>query len=240
MIQVVPAIDIINGQTVRLQKGDYSKKTNYKISPLSMAKQYEENGFKYLHVVDLDAARTGKQDNIEILKKIAKETSLKLDVGGGIKSLSSIENLLKSGIDRVNIGSMAVKDPDFFKEALKKFGSEHIILSADVEGAQIKINAWQTESRLNIYQLIEMFVSYGLKYITATSISQDGMLSGPDFNLYKNLKKGYPDLYITASGGVTSIGDFYKLNDLKIDAAIIGKAIYENKISFNNLKVLIS
>ncbi len=229
MIQLVPAIDIIDGKCVRLTKGDFNKKSQYNVNPVEFSLELEQLGFTYLHLVQLDNAQTGSVNHLEVLEKITSRTSLKVDYGGGIKSIEDISRIISAGAQKVNIGSWAVKDPTGFKVALQKY-PQHIILSADVLNNQIAMNGWQETTTQTIEEFIGQFEKEGLNYITCTDISRDGTLTGPSIPLYKQLKARFPSLYLTASGGVSSEEDIEELEKANIEAVIIGKALYEGKI----------
>lgn len=232
---IIPAIDLIDGRCVRLQQGDYNIQKSYSNNPAAIAESYKEAGLTHLHLVDLDGAKIGKLKNTNVLTEIAQRTDLKIDWGGGIKTLGDVEMLFSLGAYAVNLGSAAVKNPDMMKKCLEKYGGEKVILSADVSGTSIMIRGWQDNSGVDIYNLIESFLPYGLKRACVTSISRDGMLSGPDFDLYQQLMKQFPQIKFTASGGVSSVDDLSKLADNGLHSVIVGKAIYENKITIAQL-----
>ena len=235
MITIVPAIDIIGGQCVRLQQGSYNNVKKYDNDPVKVAENYRHAGLTNLHLVDLDGAKTGQLVNTGVLQEIAERTDLKIDCGGGIKTMGDIEMLLSLGAYAVNLGSVAVQNPTLTSKCLQKYGPEKIILSADVLDDKIMIRGWQQNSGTTIYQIIDQFLTEGLKKICVTAIKCDGMLSGPDLVLYKRLKERYPSLYIIASGGVSSIDDIENLDHAGCQAVIVGKAIYENKITLQQL-----
>lgn len=235
MIEIIPAADIIGGRCVRLTQGSFDSVKKYDSEPLKMAEKYRNAGLKNLHLVDLDGARTGNLKNTAVLQEIAMNTDLKIDCGGGIKTLGDVEMLFSLGAYAVNLGSAAVNSPEMMKSCLQRYGGDKIILSADVDGENIKIRGWQDDAGLSLFQLIESFIPFGLKKICVTAIRCDGMLQGPDLVLYKKIKEKYPDLYLIASGGVGDIQDIENLNEINADAVIIGKAIYENKISLQQL-----
>jgi len=221
-MRIIPAIDIIDGKCVRLTQGDYGKMKVYREDPLEVAKEFEDANLEYLHLVDLDGAKKGKVVNWEVIEAIQEKTTLKVDFGGGVKSKKEVEELLDLGIHQINIGSLAVKQPDEFTRWLKKYGPENFILSADV--------------MLRLTDLAKQFEKAGLEYIACTDIRTDGTLKGPNVNLYRKLKKQFPKLKIIAGGGISSMDDLRELKYLKIDGAIIGKAIYENKITLSELR----
>ena len=234
-MRIIPAIDIIDGKCVRLEKGDYSKKTEYREDPLEVAKEFEGAGLKYLHLVDLDGAKAGNLINWKVLDKIAVQTSLRIDVGGGIKSDEDLRIALESGASQVNVGSLAVKQPDQFREWLRTKGGEVMILSADVREGKIAVSGWQEQTEVEIQDFISSFLADGLRTVVTTDISRDGMLTGPSVELYQELQQHFPDLDFVASGGVSSIKDLEDLARLNMGGAILGKAIYEGKIELLSL-----
>lgn len=233
-MKVIPAIDIINGQCVRLTQGDYDQKKVYNNNPLEVAQAFEAAGIKHLHVVDLDGAKAGSIQNFSTIENLVKETKLQIDVGGGIKTQEDIQRLLDIGVAQVNLGSIAAKNPELVNEWLDLFGPEKIIISADVRDEKIALHGWQEQSTLSIYDFLQLFPSKRL-YVTCTDIATDGMLSGPNLSLYEKIQARFPDASITASGGVSAIHDLDALLKLQVDGVIIGKAIYENKISLPEL-----
>ncbi len=237
---IIPAIDIINARCVRLEQGKYENVKKYDLDPVKVAEGYEEAGLSRLHLVDLDGAKKGALVNTEVLSSVAQKTSLKIDCGGGIKTLGDVEMLFSLGAYAVNLGSAAVKNPEMMTSCLKKYGGEKIILSADVLGSEVRINGWQSDSGMKINTLIEKFLGDGLLRVCVTSIKCDGMLSGPDIDLYKKLQMEFPQIRFTASGGVSSEEDLIKLNEIDIDSVIVGKAIYENRISLARLAEITS
>ena len=235
-MRIIPAIDIIDGKCVRLTQGDYKKVKVYRDDPVEVAKEFEAADLEYLHLVDLDGAKKGKVVNWKVIESIQAETALKVDFGGGVKTDGEVEELLELGIDQINIGSLAVQEPNKFIGFMQKYGSENFVLSADVKNEWIQLVGWTEASTTTIYDLTTRFEKEGLQYITCTDINTDGMMQGPNFGLYKKLKKRFPKLKITASGGISSITDLKELKYIKIHGAIVGKAIYENKISLWDLK----
>ena len=235
-MRIIPAIDMMDGKCVRLTQGDYVQKKIYSEDPLSIAQSFEEAGLEYLHLVDLDGARSGSVQNWDVAEKIASNTHLKIDFGGGIKKESDIVKLFDLGIQQVNVGSIAVRQPRIVYAWIKKFGAEKIILSADVKNELVQINGWQEETSFTMNDLVRNFQREGLQYVTVTDINTDGMLIGPNVPLYEKLGKSFPGIKVIASGGVSSLDDVRKLKKTGIDGVIIGKAIYENKISVQDLK----
>ena len=236
MIRIVPAIDIIDGQCVRLTQGDYSEKKVYNSNPLEVAKSFEKAGLELLHLVDLDGAKSRHIVNSKVLQEIASSSSLKIDFGGGIKTNEDVEIAFQSGASQINCGSIAVDDPELLVKWIKDYGSEKVILSADVRNGKISTHGWKQDSGRDLIDFVQYFVNKGLKYLTCTDIETDGMLSGPNFELYSTLKDEFPDLILTASGGVSSLEDIEILNNNGIDQVIVGKAIYEGKIDLGDFK----
>ena len=233
-MKIIPAIDIIDGKCVRLTQGDYEQKKIYNENPVEVAKQFEAAGLQYLHVVDLDGAKAGAVKNFKIIEKLVSETSLKIDVGGGIKTEEEIQSLFNLGVAQVNLGSIAVKNQDLVSTWLYTFGLNRIIISADVRNEKIALHGWQEQTTLSIYDFINLFGESRL-FVTCTDIATDGMLSGPNTKLYQQILEKFPDLRLIASGGVSQISDLAILETLNVEGVIIGKAIYENKISLNEL-----
>jgi phosphoribosylformimino-5-aminoimidazole carboxamide ribotide isomerase len=236
MIKIIPAIDIIKGKCVRLTKGDYKTEKIYSENPVEIAKSYEDIDINYLHVVDLEGAKSSDLVNGPTLKAITEATNLEVDFGGGIKSDAAIKQAFDNGAAAVTVGSIAVKDPALTRKWIDKYGPEKIILGADIKNSKISINGWKSESNFDLFDFVADYVKAGIKRIISTDISCDGMLTGPNFQLYKELKDKFPDLEVIASGGIASIDDVHQLNEMGIDGVIIGKAIYENRIQLNELK----
>ena len=235
MIELIPAIDIIGGQCVRLTKGDYDQKTVYRDSPAEVAKEFEEIGFKRLHVVDLDGAKSKHIVNEQVLKAITNKTHLTVDFGGGIKTDEDIEKAFAAGASMVTIGSIAVTNPDLFMGWLEKYGAERIILGADVRHGKISINGWKEDSSEDLLPFLKKYVDAGVSNVLCTEISKDGTLAGPAIELYQSMMAVYPELHLIASGGVSSIEDIHALDAAGIPAVVFGKAIYEGKINLNEL-----
>jgi phosphoribosylformimino-5-aminoimidazole carboxamide ribotide isomerase len=234
-MRIVPAIDILDGKCVRLTQGDFKKVSIYNDDPVTVALEFQNLGLKYLHLVDLEGARAGKVVNWNVIRKLKEGTDLVIDFGGGAYSDEDVEQLLELGISRINIGSLAVKDSTKLIAWFKKFGAEIFILSADVSNEKVMINGWKDSASINLFDLVDEYLQHGLKYLTCTDIASDGMLMGPNFNLYEKLKSRFPTVDITASGGIASTVDLRKLKSLSMDGAIIGKALYERKIAITDL-----
>ena len=235
MIELIPAIDIIGGQCVRLTKGDYAQKTVYRDSPAEVAREFETIGFKRLHVVDLDGAKSKHIVNSSVLSRITAETLLVVDFGGGIKTDADLSTAFASGAAMVTVGSIAVTDPALFMGWLERYGAERIILGADVRQGQISINGWKEDSCEDLLPFLKKYVEVGVRNVLCTEISKDGTLAGPAIDLYKQVMDAYPDLHLIASGGVSSIEDIHALDAAGIPAVVFGKAIYEGKIDLREL-----
>jgi len=239
-MKIIPAIDIIEGKCVRLTKGDYSTKKIYNENPLEVAKEFEAAGIEYLHVVDLDGAKASQIINYKVLEQIATKTNLKIDFGGGLKSDKDLEIAFNSGANQITGGSIAVKNKPVFESWITKFGAEKIILGADFypdnSGGKIATNGWQEESTLELIPFISGYQQKGIQYVICTDISKDGMLQGPSFEVYKNILAEVKPLKLIASGGISTFDEIPKLAELGCEGVIIGKAIYENKISLKQLE----
>ncbi len=235
MIELIPAIDIINGQCVRLTKGDYQQKTVYSDSPAEVAKGFEQLGYKRLHVVDLDGAKSKHIVNDEVLRRITTETKLTVDFGGGIKTDEDIRKAFDAGAKMVTVGSIAVQQPELCFEWLDKYGAERIILGADVRHGKISINGWKEDSDEDLLPFLRKYIDAGIKNVLCTEISKDGTLAGPAIELYKEVMRVYPELHLIASGGVSSIDDIKALDAAGIPAVVFGKAIYEGRIDLRKL-----
>lgn len=235
-MRIIPAIDIIDGKCVRLTQGDYNQKKIYNENPLEVAKEFEDHGLQYLHLVDLDGAKQGKLTNAATLESICSKTSLTVDFGGGIKTDEDIEGAFNAGASQITCGSIAVKNPDKVNEWLSKYGKDKLILGADVKGENIAISGWTQETDVTIYDLLADYLEKGFKSVICTDIATDGMLKGPSFELYSKLLSKFDQMQLIASGGVSSYNDLIQLKQIGADGAIIGKAIYEGKVSLNQLK----
>ena len=238
-MEIIPAIDIIDGKCVRLTHGDFSQKKIYNERPLEVALQFQDAGLNRLHLVDLDGAKSGAIKNWKVLETIAGKTSLVIDFGGGINSSKDVDIVLNSGAAFVTVGSMAVKNEVLFSEWLSTYGPDKFLLGADVKDEKIAINGWQNTTDHWIYDFIESYIQKGINQLFCTDISKDGALQGPSFDLYRNIIGKFPDLHFIASGGVGSMDDIYKLEEIGCKGVIIGKAIYEGRIALKDLKALI-
>jgi phosphoribosylformimino-5-aminoimidazole carboxamide ribotide isomerase len=234
-MKIIPAIDVIGGKCVRLTQGDYGQMKVYSNNPVEVAESFEDADLEYVHIVDLDGAKKGEVVNWRVLEKIRERTALRIDFGGGVKTDADVEELLEMEIDRINIGSLAVREPEKFKRWIEQYGPSNFILSADVKNECVSINGWQEDVPVSLYDLIAEYQPHGLKHVTCTDISTDGMMAGPNFALYRKLKAKFPDLKIIASGGVSSMEDLEKLKYVEVYGVIIGKAIYEGKLKLEEL-----
>ena len=230
MIELIPAIDIIDGKCVRLTKGDYDTKKSY-----SVAKEFEAHGIRRLHVVDLDGARSKHIVNDKVLQRIARETNLVIDFGGGIKTDEDVARAFEAGAHMITIGSIAVTDPERSMEWLHKYGPDHIVLGADVRNGRVSINGWKEDSQEELVPFLDRYLSEGMRNVLCTDISKDGMLQGPAIALYREVMEHYPECHLIASGGVSSMDDIRALEAAGIPAVVFGKAIYEGKIKLEEL-----
>ena len=235
-MRIIPAIDIIDGKCVRLTQGDYARKRVYNENPLDVARSFEDAGLRYLHLVDLDGAKAGKVINWKVIEAVTFGTNLSVDFGGGIKTDDEIRRLFDGGVSQVNLGSIAIKDPAKVSRWIELFGADKIVLSADVKDEKIAIAGWQEDSAISITDFISDYVKKGIQYITCTDISTDGMLQGPNVTLYSKLLRTFPGIKLIASGGVSSLQDLSNLRQLRVDGVIIGKAIYEGRITLDELR----
>lgn len=235
MIELIPAIDIIDGQCVRLSQGDYNSKKVYG-NPVDMAREFESLGFHRLHVVDLDGAKNKHVVNIDTLRAITHNTSLRVDFGGGVKTNEDLDRVLDAGAELVTAGSIAITHPELYMEWLEKYGADHIILGADVRNGRVSINGWLEDSDVQLTDYLERYMQAGTRNVLCTEISRDGMLSGPAIPLYKDIMERYPECHLIASGGVSCIDDIRQLEANGIPAVVFGKAIYEGKIQLKDLK----
>ena len=234
-IELIPAIDIIDGKCVRLTQGDYQSKKVYNENPVEVAKQFAEHGIRRLHVVDLDGAKSAHVVNHKVVEAITASTDMVVDFGGGIKTDEDLKKAFDAGASMVTIGSLAVKHPDTFLRWLEQYGSDHIILGADVKDGQISINGWQEEEGDQLVPFVGKYVEKGVQKVLCTDISKDGMLQGPAVELYQHLLQSFPDLYLIASGGVSCIEDIRALDQAGVPAVVFGKAIYEGRIQLDEL-----
>ena len=239
-MRIIPAIDIIDGKCVRLSKGDYATKKIYNENPLEIAKQFEAHGIEYLHLVDLDGAKASHIVNHKVLERIASKTRLKIDFGGGLKTDEDLKIAFESGANQITGGSIAVKNPQIFKKWISTYGNTKIILGADANpdatGEKIAISGWQEKSDIELIPFIKDYQQNGIQYVICTDISKDGMLEGPSFDLYKRILAEVPKFKLIASGGISDFSEIPKLAEMGCEGTIIGKAIYENRISLKQLE----
>lgn len=239
MIEVIPAIDLIDGKCVRLSQGDYNRCKDYGASPVDMAKMFLDNGLKRIHLVDLDGAKESSPRNLKVLEKIAAISGINTEWGGGIKSDQSLRDVFNAGADYAIIGSVAVREPEMMMKWLKEHGGDRLILGADVRNGKVAVSGWLEDTAETIDDLINRFRPYGLTQSICTEISRDGMLEGPAYDLYVRLNEVFPDVIITVSGGISSIDDILRLDSLGMKRVITGKALYENRISLQELSRLV-
>lgn len=239
-MRIIPAIDIIEGKCVRLTKGDYSTQKVYNENPLEIAKLYEDHGIKYLHLVDLDGAKSNQIVNYKILEQIASKTSLQIDFGGGLKSDHDLKIAFENGAAQITGGSIAVKNPDVFINWIEKYGADKIILGADVQNNKIAVSGWQEQSNQELIPFIQKYFSKGIRYTICTDIEKDGMLKGPSFDLYteilQTISKEEQQLNLIASGGISNIDELPKLLEIGCEGVIIGKAFYEGYIKLKEIE----
>lgn len=235
-IELIPAIDIIDGTCVRLTKGDYGQKKVYNDDPVAQAKEFEKLGMKRLHVVDLDGAKAKHVVNVDVLRGITAATGLKVDFGGGIKSDDDIEKAFAAGASLVTIGSIAVSQPDTFMRWLDRYGADKVILGADVRNGLVSINGWKEDTSEKLLPFLARYVKAGVKNVLCTEISRDGTLSGPSTDLYREVMEAFPGIHLIASGGVGRNEDIIELDEAGIPAVVFGKAWYEGKINLEELK----
>jgi phosphoribosylformimino-5-aminoimidazole carboxamide ribotide isomerase len=237
-MEIIPAIDIIDGKCVRLTQGDYAQKKVYNEHPLEVAAAFEDAGLRRLHLVDLDGAKAGAVKNWKVLETLAGKTSLVIDFGGGIKTAADVDIVFNSGAALVTVGSIAVKDAGLFSDWLSEYGAEKFLLGADVKEEKIAVHGWQETTDIWIYDFIRDFVERGVRQVFCTDVSKDGLLQGPALELYRMIVKEFPDLHFIASGGVSGMDDLHRLEEVGCKGVIIGKAIYEGRIRLNELSNL--
>jgi phosphoribosylformimino-5-aminoimidazole carboxamide ribotide isomerase len=235
-MRIIPAIDIIDGKCVRLSKGNYNTKIIYNENPLEVALEFEAHGIQYLHLVDLDGAKSSQIVNHKILEQIASKTKLKIDFGGGLKSDNDLRIAFESGANQITGGSIAVKNPDLFKEWISKYGYDKIILGADAHNEKVAVSGWLEESKEDLIPFIQNYQEKGIQYVICTDIAKDGMLEGPSFDLYAKILTKAKGIKLIASGGISTFDELPKLAELGCEGTIIGKAIYENRITLKQLK----
>lgn len=235
-MEIIPAIDLIDGKCVRLTQGDYNQKKEYSSNPLEIAKAFEGAGIKRLHLVDLDGAKVKKIVNHKVLEAIASNTKLIIDFGGGIQSNEDIKIAFNSGATQVTGGSIAVKNEELFTAWIYEFGPEKLILGSDCKDKKIAVSGWQETTEVSVFDLIQKYVDLGIKYTISTDVAKDGLLQGPSFDLYSEIQEKFPELNVIASGGVKEMDDLYKLREMNVFGTIIGKAFYEGNITLKDLE----
>ena len=235
-MRIIPAIDLIDGKCVRLSKGDYATQKTYNEHPLEVAKEFEAHGIEYLHLVDLDGAKSKHIVNHKVLEDIASKTCLKIDFGGGLKSQEDLKIAFESGAHQITGGSIAVKEPKTFEQWITTYGSDKIILGADVQGDRVATNGWIETSEHRLVDFVKDYHAKGIHYVICTDISKDGMLQGPSFDVYRNLLEQQPEIKLIASGGISTFDELPKLAAMGCEGTIIGKAIYENRIALKELE----
>jgi phosphoribosylformimino-5-aminoimidazole carboxamide ribotide isomerase len=237
-MNIIPAIDIIDGKCVRLSQGDYNQKKIYNENPVEVALSFQDAGLKSLHLVDLDGAKAGKVTNWKVIESVCSKTQLDVDFGGGIKTEEEVKAVFSAGVKQINLGSIAVKKADLVAEWISKFGADKIILSADVRDEMIAIGGWLESATLHIRDFVSDYLTKGISYVTCTDISTDGMLKGPNVELYRSLLKSFPSIHLIASGGVSSMHDLEELKKAGVHGVIVGKAIYEGRVQLKDLSAL--
>lgn len=235
-MRIIPAIDIIDGKCVRLSQGDYNTKKIYNENPLEVAKSFEAHGIQYLHLVDLDGAKSNRIINYKVLEEIATKTKLKIDFGGGLKTNQDLKIAFESGANQITGGSIAVKNPNLFKEWIDQYGTDKIILGADANNRKIAVSGWLEESTEEVIPFIQNYQKYGISYVICTDIAKDGMLEGPSFELYQDIIANCNNIKLISSGGISTFDELPKLAKLGCEGTIIGKAIYEGRISLKQLE----
>ncbi|MBD5374943.1 MAG: 1-(5-phosphoribosyl)-5-[(5-phosphoribosylamino)methylideneamino]imidazole-4-carboxamide isomerase [Bacteroides sp.] len=240
MIEIIPAIDLIDGRCVRLSQGDYERCTQYKALPEEMVKMYADAGIRRVHVVDLDGAKAAVPRNLHVLERMASLGVAAIEWGGGLKSDEALRDAFNAGADYAIAGSIAVKSPATMQRWLSAYGGDRVILGADLRQGKVSVNGWLEDSSLTIDDVIGEFLPHGLTQVICTDISKDGMLSGPHTELYTDLQSRYPSLIFTVSGGISSMDDIIRLNSLALQRVIVGKAIYENRISLRDIESFIT
>lgn len=237
-MEIIPAIDIINGKCVRLTKGDYAQQKIYNENPVEVAKAFEAAGIKRLHMVDLDGAKAGKIVNLKVLEAVASQTNLVIDFGGGVKKITDVSDIITAGAAIVTIGSLAVKHPEILEEWLLEFGPDKFLIGADVLDRKIKISGWLVDGGIDIDTFIGKMLALGVRNIFCTDISKDGAMQGPSIDLYKDIMQTHTEISLIASGGVSNFHDVIELKEIGCSGAIIGKAIYEGTVTLKELSLI--
>ena len=234
-MEIIPAIDLIDGKCVRLTQGDYQQKKEYSSNPLEVAQRFADHGIRRLHLVDLDGAKQKKVVNLRVLEQITSQTSLAVDFGGGVQSDEDLQRVLGAGAQQVTGGSIAVRQPEVFQAWLERYGADKIILGADAKDRRVAVSGWQEQVAVDVIEYIEDYHQKGVQYVICTDVAKDGLLQGPSFELYEEILRTTPDVRLVASGGITSTHDLRKLQSLGVYGAIIGKALYEGNIKLTDL-----
>ncbi len=236
MIRLFPAIDLMNGGVVRLREGDFSARRDYEVTPLVLARRYEEQGFRHLHLVDLDGARWGRPQNLEVLRELASATHLQIDYGGGLRDEQAVEEAFFAGAWKLNVGSTAILDPERMRSWMMHLGEERFIAAVDVRDGRPAVAGWQQDSSLTWQEVIDKLVALGVRYVSVTAIRRDGTMQGADLDLYRDIRQAFPDLALIASGGVSSLREIEELDGMGLYGVILGKALLEGKIHADELK----
>ncbi len=231
-----PAIDLLSGRVVRLREGRFDEKKFYDVTPLALAQRYEAEGFRHLHLVDLDGARSGTLQNLPVLEEIAGSTSLKVDFGGGLRTPEAVEQAFFAGAWKMNVGSVAVRDPEMFRQWLMHLGTERFIAAVDVRDGRPAVAGWQEDTDLSWQQVIGDLTAMGVQYVSVTAIRRDGNMQGADLALYREIRKAFPEIHLIASGGVTSVSEIAELEEMGVWGVILGKALLEGEIKTEQLK----
>ncbi|MBO0930960.1 1-(5-phosphoribosyl)-5-[(5-phosphoribosylamino)methylideneamino]imidazole-4-carboxamide isomerase [Fibrella aquatilis] len=237
-MHIIPAIDLIDGKAVRLTQGDYAQKKEYNARPLEVAQQFEDAGLTRLHLVDLDGAKAKRVINYKVLELITSKTSLHVDFGGGVQSDNDLRIVFECGAKQITGGSIAVKQPEVFERWLSHYGAEAMILGADAKNEKVAVSGWEEDTHIWVYDFVDNWVDKGITHVISTDVAKDGLLQGPSFDLYRNLQDRSPNLNIIASGGVSNVGDLETLADMGLFGAIVGKAIYEGRVTLKQLAVI--
>jgi phosphoribosylformimino-5-aminoimidazole carboxamide ribotide isomerase len=236
MMEIIPAIDLIGGQCVRLSQGDFDQKTVYSSNPLEMAKRFEDSGLQCLHLVDLDGAKAGEPKHLSVLEQITKKTKLKVDFGGGVRDIEAMKSILNAGAVMISVGSLALKNKVLMKQAITELGANSFFIGADVRDEQITVSGWLEKSNVHVLDFIKEYAELGVEHFFCTDVAKDGMLQGPSIDLYRLIIQRFPEIRLTASGGVSSFDDLMALQQINCAGAIVGKALYENRITLESLK----
>lgn len=234
---IIPAFDIMDGRLVRLRQGDFEQKTVYPLDPLELARELEASGIKHLHIIDLDGAREGRPVNLHILEQIASRTRLSIDYGGGLRSIPALRQVWDAGADMFSVGSMAVVAPDEFRAWVEKFGPDKFLVGADVRDRKIAVHGWQSQTEMDLMDLLERLLNLDVRHISVTDIERDGEMKGPAFDLYRDIRKKFPTAQLVASGGISSVADLENLQALGCHGAIVGKAFFEGEIPLQYFKI---